>query len=152
MHIRAHECSWMLMSSHQHSWAWCHEHSWALMSGDEHTWVLIGNHLQSYALLSMVPWHSEHSWVLMSTQEHSWHGESSSDIVSSDSGIWAPINWEKLLSCSSQLKVLLMSKFFPNSYSYLQCTYELITFLPNSSKFSNYQTNTKIKYILFREV
>ena len=27
MHIITHECSCMLISSHQHSWAWCHEHS-----------------------------------------------------------------------------------------------------------------------------
>ena len=64
MHIRAHECSWMLMSSHQHSWAWCQD-------THEPEWVLIGNHEQSYALLSMVPWHSKHSWALMSSNEHS---------------------------------------------------------------------------------
>ena len=61
----------MLISSHQHSWAWCHEHSWALISGHKNSWVCA--HRQSWLTIPTLEHGAVAQWALKIIQEHSWH-------------------------------------------------------------------------------
>ena len=73
-----HECSWVLMSSHDlkvpYSWLLLSSHECSLLHGTKlmsvHgcSWVLIGNQEHSWLLLAAY----ECSWVLMGAHECSW--------------------------------------------------------------------------------
>ena len=70
--MSAHDCSWMLMSSHKHSWAWRH----GAMGTHESLRVVMS--MASWglgpSLALLLPRHHTHesSWALISTHEPSW--------------------------------------------------------------------------------